>query len=37
MIVIRAIDHPTYAYSDANCEGLFVNPSQFASEQALVG
>ena len=25
MIVVGAIDHPTYACSDANCEGLFVN------------
>ena len=25
MIAIGAIDHPTYACSDANCGGLFVN------------
>ena len=24
MIVVGAIDHPTNACSDANCEGLFV-------------
>ena len=25
MTVVGAIDHPTNACSDANCEGLFVN------------